>query len=262
MSDLKVKKILFSQDAPVFIENTPYAELLKKYRIKINFFKFFRIDPIPSQEFKKSGINILDYREIIMTSKYAVDHFFRVVKELKIVLPIDIKFFCINEPVAIHVGKYVKYKKTQIEFQDNANMENLWELIMGKRRNRRELLIPCALESSSNPIIDWLDNRNVKYTKAEVFKILLAEVHKEINIYDYNMLVFFSPYGIQALMQSYPDYKQENMVIAAMGSQAIAAAEKAGLTLQIAVSTAENPSIFTAIDKYLGTVIDTKRQPK
>ena len=81
---MSIKKILFSQDKPANFEKTPYADLKKNYKVDVDFFKFFSIEGVPLAEFRKQRINILDYSAIIMTSKNAIDQFFRIVEESKI----------------------------------------------------------------------------------------------------------------------------------------------------------------------------------
>jgi uroporphyrinogen-III synthase len=248
-----VSKILFSQDFPVSYEKSPYAELVKKYQVTIDFFKFFKVEAVGVAKFRKSGLCISDYTAMIITSKYAVDHFFRIVKELKITLSQDVCFFCINEIAADYLQKYVKIsQKKRIFFPPDGDAVSLANLIKENKNNK--FLIPCSLDFSMNILIDLLSKRQVDYTRAEVFKIRLRNASEEINIYDYDMLVFFSPYGIQSLMKHYPDYKQDKMIICAVGTRVLAAAEKAGLKVQLTAPTKENPSIFTAIDKYLEKV--------
>ena len=92
---MSIKKILFSQDKPANFEKTPYADLKKNYKVDVDFFKFFSIEGVPLAEFRKQRINILDYSAIIMTSKNAIDQFFRIVEECKIKLPITTKYFCV-----------------------------------------------------------------------------------------------------------------------------------------------------------------------
>ena len=73
---LKIKNILFSQNLPIDFEKTPYAELSKKYNVKIDFFKFFQIKGISLNQFRKNKIIFSDYTAIVFTSKNAIDHFY------------------------------------------------------------------------------------------------------------------------------------------------------------------------------------------
>ena len=80
---MKIKRILVSQPAPTD-EKSPYHELSRKLNLKIDFRPFIKIEPVAGQDFRQERINILDHSAIVLTSRNAVDHFFRMCKELRI----------------------------------------------------------------------------------------------------------------------------------------------------------------------------------
>lgn len=250
---MKIKKILFSQHKPANIDKSTYAELDKKYGVKIDFFKFFSIEEIPYSEFKKSHINILEYSSVIMTSKNAVDHFFRIAAAGKIELPITTKYFCSNQSIALYLQKYVTYRKRKIFFPEDATVGSLVEEIATNHVEDR-FLVPCSADSSLNQLLEHLDaQKSIKYTRAEMFKMVFPKLQEHINIYDYDMLVLFSPHGVQSLFQSYPDFKQpDNMYVATSGKRVLEAAIEAGLKVEIWAPQEPNiNSIFTALDQFL-----------
>ena len=250
---MKIKKILFSQNRPENIERSNYAELVKKYGVQLDFFKFFAIEEIPYTEFKKSHINLLDYSSVIMTSKNAVDHFFRMVKDSKTIMPISTKYFCSNQSIAMYLQKYVTYRKRKIFFPEDATVESLVADIE-HHQEEDNFLVPCSADSSLNQLLQFLDAKtNIQYTRAEMFKMVFPVLQEHINIYDYDMIVLFSPHGVQALFQSYPDFKQpENMYIATSGKRVLEMALEAGLKVEIWAPKEPNiTSIFTALDQFL-----------
>jgi uroporphyrinogen-III synthase len=252
-----IKRILFSQNRPIDFERSPYAELVKKYGVEVSFYKFFQIDGVPVTEFRKNRISISDYTDIIMTNKPAIDHFFRIAKELKIKIPASVNYFCINATTANYVQKYTICRKRRMIYPEDGNPESLVSLIESQPSSN--FLFPLAIDSSINQLVKLLDDKQINYTKAEVFNISFADVSKIIDIYSYDMVVFFSPYGIQTLMSSYPDFKQGNIIIGALGSRVIAAAKNVGLDVQVIAPTPEHPSIFSAIDTCLQKVNGGKR---
>jgi uroporphyrinogen-III synthase len=249
VSTVKINKILFSQNFPSNFEKSPYAEIVRKYGVSIDFHKFFQIEEIPLIEFRKTRISILDYTSLIMTSKNAIDHFFRTAKELQIKMPKTTKYFCINAVTANYVRKYTACHKRKMIYPVDGIPESLVLLI--KENPSDNFLFPLAMDSSINQLEKLLDKEQIDYTKAEVFKISFADVSKVIDIYSYDMVVFFSPYGIQTLMYSYPDFKQDKIIIGALGARVIAAAKEVGLDVQVMAPTSEHSSIFSAIDTYL-----------
>jgi uroporphyrinogen-III synthase len=73
----------------------------------------------------------------------------------------------------------------------------------------------------------------------------------KIDIASYDMIVFFSPFGIQSLKSNFPDYQQGETIMGALGYQVLETAEAEGIQIQIMAPTPEHPSIFTAIDQFL-----------
>jgi uroporphyrinogen-III synthase len=257
----RVKNILFSQNPPADFDSSPYAEIIKNYNIRIDFYKFFQMHGIPYEEFSKNKISFLDYNAIIMTNKNAIDHFFRIVEEMKIKMPVlSTKYFCSNAVTANYLQKYTKCKKRKVFFPQDGDPEKLVTEIL--RHADDKFLLPSAIDTSLNLLTKLLDKQKINYDKAEVFKISFADVSKAIDIYAYDMVVFFSPYGIQTLMNSYPEFKQGKMIIGALGSRVIAAAQDAGLNVQIKAPTEKHPSIFSAIDHYLFHANGRKRYNK
>ena len=246
---MKKVKILFSQNPPVDFEKSPYAKLVKDYNVSVDFYKFFQINELPVSEFRKSKISILDYTTIIMTSKNAIDHFFRIVKEMNINLPISMNYFCSNAATAQYLQKYIRYRQRRIFFPKDGKIEKLVAAI--EKHSQDKFLFPLAIDSSINQLVGLLDEKKINYTKAEVFEISFEDVSKIIDVYSYDMLVFFSPYGIQTLVNSYPDFKQGEIIIGALGSGVVATAQEVGLNVQIIAPTEKHPSIFSAIDDYL-----------
>jgi uroporphyrinogen-III synthase len=67
----------------------------------------------------------------------------------------------------------------------------------------------------------------------------------------YDVLVFFSPSGIESLFQNFPGFKQNNTRIAAFGNSTVNAAKEAGLNCEIQAPSPETPSMTMALDKYI-----------
>jgi uroporphyrinogen-III synthase len=112
---LKIKNVLISQPQPEN-EKSPYADLAKHFNLNLTFRKLIKIEGIDNKEFRKHRINILDYTAIIFTSRHAVDHFFSLCEQLRVVIPETMKYFCTSEAIALYLQKYVQYRKRKIFF--------------------------------------------------------------------------------------------------------------------------------------------------
>ena len=99
MKKEKIKSILISQPRPESLKS-PWFDLEKKYKLKMDFRPFIMVEPISGKEFRQQKVNILDYTAIILNSRNSVDNFFRICTELKVEIPIELKYFCVNESIA------------------------------------------------------------------------------------------------------------------------------------------------------------------
>ena len=67
----------------------------------------------------------------------------------------------------------------------------------------------------------------------------------------YDMLVFFSPGGIESLLKNFPDFKQNNTKIAAFGPTTANAVVKNNLRLDVHAPMPNAPSMTGAIELYV-----------
>ena len=185
---MKIKKILISQPQPSDIEKSPYGGIAKKFNLKLDFRKFIKIEGIPGKEFRKERINLLDYTAVIFTSRNAVDHYFRIAKEMRCEIPDSMKYVCVSESTAYYLQKYIQYRKRKI-FHSKESFDILTELI--KKHKNEKFLLPCS-DIHKMEIPNILSSLKVVYKKAIIYRTLASDL-TDVNITDYNLLVFFSP---------------------------------------------------------------------
>jgi uroporphyrinogen-III synthase len=243
---LKIKNILVSQPHPIDFEKSPYGEIARKFNVNITFRKFFRIDGIPAREFRKEKVNILDYTAVIFTSRNAVDHFFRMCKEMRIEVPETMKYFSISESTAYYLQKYVQFRKRKI-FHSKENYSNLIELI--KKHKTEKFLLPCS-DIHKQEIPKMLEENKIQYNKAIIYRTLASDL-SDIDIKNFDLLVFFSPSGIKSLFKNFPDFLQGDVAIGAFGTSTHKAIKDAGLILNVEAPTETAPSMTLAIEQFL-----------
>jgi uroporphyrinogen-III synthase len=243
---VKVKKILVSQPPPADIEKTPYGSLSSKYKVKIDFKKFIKVEGITASEFRKDKVYIQDHTAIILTSRNAVDHFFRIAKEMRVEIPDTMKYFCISEATAFYLQKYVQYRKRKI-FSGKQNFKDLLEIIQ-KHKNER-FLLPCS-DIHKLSLVKLLDDSKVNYTKAVIYTTVASDL-SDVDIDDYDLLVFFSPAGVKSLFKNFEEYKQNHTLIGAFGPTTTKAVKEAGLKINIPAPTKTALSMTMAIEEYL-----------
>lgn len=244
---MKVQKILVSQPKPQ-TDKSPYFDLAKKWKVDVDFRPFIHVEGVSAKEFRKNRINIPDFTAVILTSRTAVDHFFRICEELRIVVPDTMKYFCISESTAYYLQKYVVYRKRKI-FHGKQNFSDLIDLI--KKHKDNNFLLPCS-DIHKQEYSNFLEEHEIKYSKAIIYKTVASDLSDLANV-NYDILVFFSPSGIKSLIKNFPDFKQNNTRIAAFGPTTAKAVIDAGLKLDIEAPTQKSPSMTMAIENYLKT---------
>ena len=244
---MSIKKILVSQPRPTS-EKSPYFDLEKKYGVEIVFRPFIKVEGLSSKEFRQSKINVPDYSAIILTARTAIDHFFRLCKELRYNVPDTLKYFCVSETVAHYLQKYVIYRKRKIFYSESGLMEDLIPIIA--KHNKETYLMSVSDVHNDKAVV--LDNNKVKYVKAVMYRTV-SNNFTPGETFDYDMLVFFTPAGIKSYTTNFPDYKDRKVVIAAMGQTTLEAATKAGILVDVTISP-EAPSMASAIEQYLKKV--------
>ena len=244
----KVKSILISQPKPT-TEKSPYFDLAAKYKIKIDFRSFIHVEGVSAKVFRQERVSILEHTAVILTSRNAVDHFFRMCEEMRIIVPDSLKYFCLSESTAYYLQKYVVYRKRKI-FHGKQSFQDLLDVI--KKHKNEKYLLPCS-DIHKQSITDLLDKHNIRYSKSVFYQTVCSDLSDLADV-NYDMLVFFSPSGIESLFKNFPDFKQNKTRIAAFGATTSEAVKKAGLTIDVHAPTPSLPSMSMAIEHYIKKV--------
>jgi len=242
---LKVKTILISQPDPGD-KRTPYHALAEKWNLKIDYRPFIQVEPVAGKILRKKRLNILDHTAIILTSRNAVDHFFRVVEELKIELPTTMKYYCMNEGVSLYIQKYTVLRKRKMFFGKGREPEFLEML---KKHTKEKFLFPCS-DIRKDSIPNFLTENGFDYTEAVMYRTVNADLSDLADVY-YDIIVFFSPADIKSLFDNFPDFEQNKTRIAGWGKTTNMAISENELVNNIPAPTPDAPSMVAAIDNYL-----------
>lgn len=243
---VKVKTLLISQPKPE-TEKNPYYDLANKYNLLETFRQFIKIEGLPVKDFRAQRIDILEHKAVILTSRMAVDHFFRMCNEMRVTVPESMKYFCINEATAYYLQKYIQYRKRKIFF-GHQTIQDLVDVI---RKNRDEKFLLPAADVQKEQIVDFLDALNIKYTKAIMYRTVSADLSDIKNLNEYDVLVFFTPAGIRSLKHNFPNFVQGNTRIACFGVATANTLIKHGYRLDIYAPNPKNPSMSGALDSYI-----------
>lgn len=242
---MKVKTILVSQPAPK-TENSPYIELSEKQKVKIDFRPFIHVEGVEAKQVRAQKIDLKDYTAVILTSRNAVDHFFRIAEEMRFSVPDSMKYFCQSEAVAYYLQKYVVYRKRKI-YVGVRTFTDLSKII--KKYKDEKFLLPSS-NKLKEIVPDTLNELKVNWDRAVLFNTVVSDLSDLGDVF-YDVLVFFSPSGIDSLFKNFPNFEQKNTRIAVFGNTTVKAAMAAGLKCNIQAPTPENPSMTMALEKYI-----------
>lgn len=242
---MKIKHVLISQPAPEG-DKSPYADLVKQFNLDLNFRKLIKVERISAKEFRQQRVHIPDFTALIFTSKHAVDHFFSLAEEMRVQVSEQMKYFCTSEAIALYLQKYVQYRKRKIFF-GKAQFNDLLDVI--RKQKDEKYLFVCA-ENHQNDIPQLMDQYKVNYVFAPIYRTVPEDV-TDLNIADYQMIVFFSPFGVASLKKNFPEYAQDETIFGAFGDATAQAVEDEGFTLHIKAPTEKFPSMAMAMADFL-----------
>ena len=248
MSNLKVKTILVSQPEPK-VENSPYFDLQQKLKVKIDFRTFIHVEGVSAKDVRQQKIDLNNYTAIILTSRNAIDHFFRIAEEMRYKVPEDLKYVCQSEAIAVYLQKYVVYRKRKIYVgqKDFADLTPIF-----KKYKDEKFLLP-APDNLNDDVPQVLDSLKLNWTMGVFYKTVMSDLSDLKDVY-YDILAFFSPIGIQSLFKNFPDFKQNDTRIAVFGATTKKEAIDRGLRIDIFAPAPETPSMTGALEKYITEV--------
>ena len=244
---MKIKTILVSQPEPK-MENSPYSRLIDKEKVKVDFRPFIHVEGVDAKGVRQQKIDLNNYTAIILTSRNAVDHFFRIAEEMRFKVPDAMKYFCQSEAVAYYLQKYVVYRKRKI-YVGKMNFNDLIHLF--KKYKEEKFLLPSS-NVLNHEVPEKLDQLGVDWTRGIFYKTVISDLSDLRDVY-YDVLVFFSPSGIESLLKNFPDFEQNDTRIAVFGNSTVDAATGAGLRIDIKAPTPDTPSMTMALQKYITT---------
>ncbi|MDE5656591.1 MAG: uroporphyrinogen-III synthase [Muribaculaceae bacterium] len=245
---MNIKKILVSQPKPSS-EKSPYFEIARKHEVEIVFRPFIKVEGLTAKEFRQQKVSIGEHTAVIFTAKTAIDHFFRLAEEMRVNIPDTMKYFCTSESIANYLQKYIIYRKRKIFAGKTGKLPELLPYML-KHKNEKFLLAVSDVNNGTEQ--EFLAQNNLTYTRAEMYRTVSNDFTPD-EAFDYDMLVFFSPQGIESLLKNFPDFKQDNICIATFGATTAQAARDAGLRIDIEAPSVKAPSMTGAIDLFLSS---------
>ena len=243
-----IKKILVSQPKPTS-EKSPYFDIAEKCGVELVFRPFIKVEGLTPKEFRQQKINILNYTAIVFTSRHAIDNFFLLCKEMRVNIPEDMKYFCVTETIALYIQQYVQYRKRKVFFGSTGKIDDLLPTMV--KHKTEKYLVPLS-DVHNDSVKTLLDSKKLNHAECVMYRTVSNDfTPEEVKDFDYDMLVFFSPSGVDSLIKNFPDFDQEKVAIATFGPATAKAVKDAGLRLDLEAPSAKYPSMTGALLHYL-----------
>lgn len=241
---MSINRILISQPTPSS-DKSPFSELISKHNIEVEFRPFIEVEGVSLKEFRKQRVEILDHTAVIMTSRTAIDQFFRICEECRVTVPESLKYFCVSEAIALYLQKYIVYRKRKIFFAAGT-FTALMEVVA--KHKDETYLIPLS-EPHKPEIPLALTKSGVKHNKVILSHTVSSDL-KDVEVAKYDILALYSPADVKSFKANFPNVKSD-FKIAIFGTGTARAALEAGVSVDIMAPTKEFPSLTMAIDKYI-----------
>lgn len=245
-----IKKILVSQPKPAS-DKSPYYDVAAKHGVEIVFRPMIKVEGLPVREFRQSKINLADYTAVIFTARTAVDNFFRLCEETRVNVPDTMRYFCTTEAIALYLQKYIVYRKRKISFGQTGKLNDPQLQAALQKNHKEKFLLPVSDVQPDS--LEPLEALKLDFTPAVMYRTVSNDF-REDEPFDYDLLLFFSPAGIDSLLKNFPDFGKGEMAdiaVGTFGSATAKAVKDAGLRLDLEAPTPENPSMAAALDAYL-----------
>lgn len=243
-----IKKILISQPQPSS-EKSPYYDIARDCEVELVFRPFIKVEGIPAKDFRQQKVEITDYTAVVFTSRHAIDHYFGMAKELRIAIPETMKYFCLTEQIALYIQKYVQYRKRKVFFGQTGKID---DVIPFMQKNCKEKFLVPQSDVASDTLSKQLTAAGIQHKICYMYRTVSNDFTKaEIDNFDYDMLIFFSPSGLKSLEKNFPDMKPGDVKIATFGPSTAKAAKDLGLTPDIEAPNDKHQSMTGALRHYL-----------
>lgn len=244
-----IKKILVSQPRPAS-EKSPYFNIERDYGVELVFRPFIKVVGINSRDFREQHVSIGKYTAVVFTSKYAIDNYFALAKELRVPIPETMKYFCTTESIALYIQKYAHYRKRKVFFGETGKIDDLVPQMVKHKGER--FLVPLS-SVHNDDIKNLLDAHKLDHTECVMYETVNDDfTEAELASFDCDMVVLFSPTGVKTLHDNLDArVKAGDLRVATFGPTTARTAEDMGYELTVQAPTPEHPSMITALRAYL-----------
>mgnify|MGYP003390893411 FL=1 len=248
-----IKKILVSQPKPTS-EKSPYFDIERDYEVELVFRPFIKVVGVSSKEFRQQHVSLAEHTAVVFTSKYAIDNFFALAKELRVTVPETMKYFCTTEAIALYIQKYAHYRKRKVFFGVSGKIDDIIPSML--KHKTEKFLVPLS-SVHNDDVKNLLDQHGLNHTECVMYETVNDDfTDEERENFDCDMVVLFSPTGAKTLHDNLDKKVKEGLKVATFGPATAKAVEDLGYELELQAPTPKHPSMITALRAYLRDLED------
>jgi uroporphyrinogen-III synthase len=143
----------------------------------------------------------------------------------------------------------VQYRKRKVFFGTTGKIDDLLPTMV--KHKQEKYLVPMS-DVHNDAVANMLDAKKLNHQECVMYRTVSNDfTADEVKNFDYDMLIFFSPSGIESLTKNFPDFNQGDIAIATFGPSTAKAVKDAGLRLDLEAPTAKCPSMTAALQDFL-----------
>ncbi len=227
---------------------SPYLDLENRIDVDVLFRPFFNVEGVSSNNFRKQKLNLKEVTAMILTSKGAIDHLFRLIDELKFKISPDLKYFCKSEAVALYLQKFITFRKRKVFFPKSGKMPEFMEIL--KKHKEKEKFMYCSSDNTHDRLSNYLAENDFTYQKAVLFEIIPSQEVIDLKKDSWDCIVFFSPNAVKIFLDHQDFFMNSNLKIAAFGPATVEELENNDITVELVAPTPEYPSMCSLLESY------------
>ncbi len=244
---MAIKKILISQPKPENVRS-PYQDIAEKFNLDLTFQRFIKVETLSSLEFREQKISFSDITALIFNTRTAIEHFFALIKELRISISEDMKYYCLNEQIANYLQKFITVRKRKVYFPKVSNNDEFIKLIV--KHSEEHFFMPVT-EGYKRDFIELLQEHKLEVQAGVMFRTVPVILSEELKAQDFDLIALFTPMGVKSLQENFPNLDSSKTKLIAFGPKTAKAIEEAGYSLALSAPMPECPTMPKALEYYL-----------
>lgn len=229
---------------------SPYVTIAEKYKLELTFRPFIKTEMVSVREYRDQKIAIEDYTAICFTSTLCIDYFFRMVEEARIPITDAMKYYCLNETTANYLQRYINFRKRKVFNGSSSSIPDMMVSVRKHMDAETDRFLIVRPETGNEEICAAFDKLKVNYKLLCICRTVSNDF-KEDEPFDYDMILFFSPHGVEAMHKNFPDWQQDDVVIGCNGVKTAQTIRDLGYRLDIEVPNEKYKSLSEAVDKFV-----------